>query len=251
MADAMGRSSVIQTALDVIHAGLLDVNEGEVASYIPELAKVDPDLFGVAVATADGHVYTAGDADEPFTIQSVSKPFVYGIALGDHGPAHVLERIGVEPSGDAFNSIVMDERRNRPLNPMVNAGAIAASALVRGDGLEHRSQRVLDAFSRYAGRPLDVDWDVYWSERRTGHRNRAIVYLELNTGMVDEPVEDHLDLYFQQCSIKVTARDLAVMAATLANGGVNPLTGESALSSDNVSRVLTVMATCGMYDWSG
>lgn len=173
------------------------------------------------------------------------------MALDDRGPEDVLRRVGVEPSGDAFNSIVMDEVRNRPLNPMVNAGAIACAALVRGDDLADRRQRVLDAFSRYAGRELTIDEDVCESERRTGHRNRAIAFLELNSGMIDEPVDEHLDLYFAQCSILVTARDLALMAATLANGGRNPVTGEQALAPEHVSRVLTVMVTCGMYDWSG
>jgi glutaminase len=245
------RPSVIRSCLEAVHAALRDLDDGEVAGYIPELAKADPARFGIAVATVDGHLYVTGDADAPFTIQSISKPFVYGMALDDRGPDEVLQRIGVEPSGDAFNSIVMDERRNRPLNPMVNAGAIACAALVRGADPATRRQRVLDAFGRYAGRRLDVDADVCESERRTGHRNRAIAWLELSSGMIDGPVDEHLDLYFEQCSILVTATDLAVMAATLANGGRNPLTGERALSAPNVSRVLTVMATCGMYDWSG
>jgi glutaminase len=244
-------TTAMEACLARVHRELLDHVEGDVASYIPELAKVDPDQFGLSIATLDGHTYRTGDAEASFTIQSISKPFVYGLALDDHGADHVLERVGVEPSGDAFNSIVMDERNNRPLNPMGNAGAIACAAMVEGDSLEERRQRVLDTFSRYAGRPLAVDWAVAESERRTGHRNRAIAYLELSSGMIDEPVEEHLDLYFQQCSILVTAEDLAMMAATLANGGVNPRTGERALKADNVSKVLAVMATCGMYDWSG
>ncbi|MDQ1519777.1 MAG: glutaminase [Actinomycetota bacterium] len=244
-------ASVIGAALERVHELLLANTDGEVANYIPQLAAVEPDRFGIAVATVDGHVYRVGDADDQFTIQSISKPFVYGMALEDHGPEQVLRRVGVEPSGDTFNSIVMDERNNRPLNPMVNAGAIACTALVDGDNRTHRRDRVLDTLSQYAGRPLDVDQHVFESERRTGHRNRAIAYLELNAGMIAEPIDEHLDLYFEQCSVNVTAADLAVMAATLANGGVNPLTGVRALSIDNVSRVLTVMATCGMYDWSG
>ena len=244
-------TSAMEACLAQVHRDLVDDVEGEVASYIPELAKVEPDHFGLSIATLDGHTYRTGDAEVAFTIQSISKPFVYGLALDDHGVDHVLERVGVEPSGDAFNSIVMDERNNRPLNPMVNAGAIACAAMVKGDGLAERRQRVLDTFARYAGRPLDIDWAVAESERRTGHRNRAIAYLELSTGMIDEPVEEHLDLYFEQCSILVTAEDLAMMAATLANGGVNPRTGVRALKAENVARVLSVMATCGMYDWSG
>jgi glutaminase len=246
----MGRS-VVQTALDRVLRSLLNHREGDVASYIPELTLVDPDRFGIAVATVDGHVYGAGDDEQEFTIQSISKPFVYGMALDERGEVDVLQRVGVEPSGDAFNSIVMDEVHNRPLNPMVNAGAIACAAMVSGAALDDRRQKVLDAFGRYAGRPLTIDEAVCDSERRTGNRNRAIAYLELSSGMIDEPVADHLDLYFSQCSILVTARDLALMAATLANGGAHPITGERALQAEHVSQVLTVMATCGMYDWSG
>jgi len=244
-------TTAMETCLARVHRDLLDDVGGEVASYIPELAKVPADRFGLSVATLDGHIHRTGDAAVEFTIQSISKPFVYGLALDDHGASHVFERVGVEPSGDAFNSIVMDEKHNRPLNPMVNAGAIACASMVKGADLEERRQRVLDTFARYAGRSLAIDWDVAESERRTGHRNRAIAYLELSSGMIDEPVEEHLDLYFEQCSILVTAEDLAMMAATLANGGVNPVTGERALKAENVSKVLSVMATCGMYDWSG
>jgi glutaminase len=248
---AGGGDPTIVAFLEDIHRRMVDNRGGEVATYIPELAKVDPDAVGLAVATVDGHVYEVGDSDRPFTIQSVSKPFVYGLALDDHGADAVCRRIGVEPSGDAFNSIVMDERNNRPPNPMVNAGAIAATAMIRGRGREERWRRILEMFGRYAGRPLDVDRDVFESERATGHRNRAIAYLELSSGMITEPIDEHLDLYFQQCSVIVTARDLAVMAATLANGGINPVTGDRAIGPGNVKRVLSVMATCGMYDWSG
>jgi glutaminase len=241
----------MSACLERVHQKLKHLDEGEVAAYIPELQKADPDLFGLSIATLDGHVYGAGDDEETFTIQSISKAFVYGLALDDHGIEFVEPRVGVEPSGDAFNSIVMDERHNRPPNPMVNAGAIVCTSMVRGDGLEERRARILETFRRYAGRPLEIDWAVAESERRTGHRNRAIAYLELSSGMIAEPVDEHLDLYFEQCSILVTAHDLAVMAATLANGGVNPLTGERALKAEHVSKVLSVMATCGMYDWSG
>ncbi|MGQ0846118.1 MAG: glutaminase A [Sporichthyaceae bacterium] len=244
-------ASVLATRLDRVFRRVQPSDGGSVADYIPELAKADPNQFGIALATADGHVYDVGDADREFTIQSISKPFLYGLALEDRGPAEVLTRIGVEPSGDAFNSIVMDERNNRPLNPMVNAGAIACTSLVRGDSHRERLDHLLEVFSTWAGRPLRVDQDVFASERATGNRNRAIAYLELSSGMITEPVEEHLDLYFAQCAILVTARDLALMAATLANGGVNPRTGRRAAAPETVRRVLTVMATCGMYDWSG
>jgi glutaminase len=244
-------NSPILSALREIHATHGRNFSGKVATYIPELAKADPSLFGIALVTADGQIYQVGDADHLFTIQSISKPFVYGFALEDHGIEHVLSKVGVEPTGEAFNSIVLDERRNRPFNPMVNAGAIATTALIKGSGHDQRLARLLGKFSDFAGRPLEINHAVYLSERATGHRNRAIGYLELNFGMVDEPVSEHLDLYFEQCSIMVSARDLAIMAATLANNGVNPVTGKRALDERYVKNVLSVMHSCGMYDYAG
>lgn len=243
--------SPIAAALREMYATYLGNFKGHVATYIPELAKADPGLFGIALATVDGQIYEVGDALQPFTIQSISKPLVYGLALEDHGQAHVLSKVGVEPTGEAFNSIVMDEKNNRPFNPMVNAGAIATAALIKGDGYAARLARIVGMLSRYAGRQLDIDDAVFRSEKETGHRNRAIAYLELNAGMIDEPVLEHLDLYFAQCSALVTARDLAVMAATLANNGVNPRTGDRALDVTYVKNVLSVMASCGMYDAAG
>ncbi|HYT54569.1 MAG TPA: glutaminase A [Verrucomicrobiae bacterium] len=243
--------SPILSSLKEIHAKYQQDFSGKVATYIPELAKADARLFGIALATADGHVYEVGDTNHLFTIQSISKPFVYGLALEDHGVDYVLRKVGVEPTGEAFNSIVFDERRNRPFNPMVNAGAIATTALVKGKGHDQRLARLLRKFSDLAGRPLEIDHAVYISERTTGNRNRAIGYLELNFGMIDEPVDEHLDLYFEQCSILVSARDLALMAATVANNGVNPLTGKRALEEQYVKNVLSVMHSCGMYDYAG
>lgn len=244
--------------LSPIHACLLeiykryqDVDSGSVATYIPELAKVSPSLFGICLVTADGQIYEVGDSQDPFTIQSISKPFVYGLAIADCGVEAVTRRVGVEPTGEAFNSIIFDEANNRPYNPMVNAGAIATTALVQGQGFDQRFDRILRMFESFAGRSLSVDEAVFQSEKETGHRNRAIAYLELNAGMIEEPIAEHLDLYFRQCSILVTARDLAVMAATLANNGLNPLTRERAIAPEQVSSILSVMASCGMYDFSG
>jgi glutaminase len=243
--------SPILASLQEIHARYKSDFSGKVASYIPELVKADPSSFGMALASADGQVYEVGDARRLFTIQSISKPFVYALALEDHGVDFVLRKVGVEPTGEAFNSVVFDERRNRPFNPMVNAGAIATTALVKGEGHEERLARLLDKFGAFAGRPVEIDRAVFLSERATGHRNRAIGYLELNFGMIDKRVDEHLDLYFEQCSILVSARDLAVMAATLAHNGVNPLTGKRALDARYVQHVLSVMHSCGMYDYAG
>lgn len=225
--------------------------DGNVATYIPELAKVDPDTFGICVATIDGHVYEVGDSRHPFTIQSISKPFVYGLALDDHGPAAMARKVGVEPSGDAFNAISLHHEDGRPLNPMINAGAIATTGQIVATSPEERFDRILAMFGRHAGRSLGFDSAVYESEARTGHRNRAIGHLLRNYDvLIDEPTPA-VDVYFRQCSILVTCHDLAVMAATLANQGVNPVTGERALRAKNVESVLSVMASCGMYDSSG
>lgn len=243
-------SPILEHLFD-LHRRYASDDRGTIADYIPELAKADPSHFGICLATIDGQIYEVGDSRQPFTIQSISKPFVYGLALEDRGSDTVLARVGVEPSGEAFNSIVFDERSNRPFNPMVNAGAIATTALIAGGGHGERLARMLAMFARFTGHRVDIDETVYRSEKSTGHRNRAIAYLELNAGMIEEPVDDHLDLYFRQCSVLVDARDLAVMAATLANGGVHPQTGEVAMGRPQVRSILSVMSSCGMYDFSG
>jgi glutaminase len=245
------RHSAITACLEELHAKYQHENGGALADYIPELTKVDPSLFGIALMTVDGQPYSVGDCQVPFTIQSISKAFVYGLALEDHGLEGVLARVGVEPSGDAFNAIVFDERTNRPFNPMVNAGAIATTGLIKGHGSGERMARIVEMFRRYTGRVLDVDEAVFTSESATGHRNRAITWLMLNFGMVDARVDEHLEVYFRQCSLLVTAEDLAMMAATLANGGINPVTGERALDARYVKYVMAVMASCGMYDFAG
>ncbi len=241
----------ITRILRTLHERLKPLASGAVATYIPELARADPRWFGISLATADGHVYEVGDTRVPFTIQSISKPFVYGLALEDRGKAAVFERIGVEPTGDAFNEISLEPSTGRPRNPMINAGAIAATSLVAGDSVEERWERILRLFSLYAGRPLRLDEKIYASERDTGHRNRAISHLLRNAGIIERDPEPDLDLYFRQCSIEVTCRDLGIMGATLATGGTNPLTRERALRPSNVDEVLSVMTTCGMYDYAG
>jgi glutaminase len=171
--------------------------------------------------------------------------------LQRHGREAVLKHVGVEPTGEAFNSIVLDEVANRPFNPMVNAGAIAVAELMGGETQEERVANMLALFSGLAGRKLEIDMPVYGSELATGHRNRAIAYMMLNTGMITRDPNEVLDLYFKQCSVSVTARNLAVMAATLANDGTNPLTGETVLDTQYVRDMLSVMNSCGMYDYAG
>ncbi len=243
--------SPIQAYLADLHERHALNSSGKVADYIPELAHVDPDGFGICIATRDGVVYEAGDTRQPFTIQSASKPLTYGLALADCGEGDVLERIGVEPSGDAFNAISLQPQSGAPRNPLINAGAIAACGLVHGERAEAKLGRILEAFGRYAGRSLDVDERVYASESATGHRNRAIGWMLRTFGILPDDPTATLETYFRQCAIRVTCRDLAIMGATLANGGVNPVTGERAIDATYVDNVLSVMATCGMYDFSG
>jgi glutaminase len=243
--------SPIQTYLEQLHARHAALGAGEVASYIPELAKANPDWFGIALATTDGHLYEVGDTRLPFTIQSISKPIVYGLALEDRGRRGVLSKVGVEPSGDAFNSISLEPGTGRPLNPMINAGAIATTSLIAGHSADDRLHRLLAVFSIYAGRSLALDETVYRSERETGHRNRAIGHMLRNFEILIDDPDAALDLYFRQCSIAVDCRDLAVIAATLANGGVNPRTTERAVRHEHVESILSIMTTCGMYDYAG
>ncbi len=232
------------------HTEFSRIDAGEVASYIPELGKANPDHFGIAVATTDGHVYEAGDTQVPFTIQSVSKAMVFALALDLLGAERVEAAIGVEPSGEAFNSIRL-RADNKPFNAMVNAGAIACSGLIAESAGDEAFELIRTALGRFAGRDLGVDEAVFESERSTGDRNRAIAYLLRTYGGVAGDVDRLLDVYFRQCSVLVTARDLAVMGATFANHGVNPLTGDTVSSNYAVARTLAVMSSSGMYDFAG
>src|SRR5258707_12291464 len=224
--------------LNTCHAEYLAETSGAVADYIPELGKADPAHFGISLATLDGHVYEVGDTKVPFTIQSLSKPFVFPLALDTLGAAAVESAIGVEPSGDPFNSIRLNAD-NHPFNPMVNAGAIACTGLIhraKGDGA---FEYIRQALGRFAGRELHVDEAVYGSESATGDRNRAIGDLLRNSAVIKDDVGAVLEVYFRQCSVLVTARDIAVMAATLANRGTNPVTGEQVMTPYAISRTLS------------
>ncbi len=244
-------SHLVQNYLDRVRLEYQGVDDGELADYIPELAQVDPTGFGLALSSADGYVYQSGDAAREFTIQSISKPFTYALALDRAGAAAVDARIGVEPSGEAFNQISVDPDTKRPKNPMINAGAIAAVSLVPAASAEERFALIQECYSAFAGRRLELDHDVYTSEKATGNRNRAIAYMLASFGVLDDDPDQVLDVYYRQCSLKVTAVDLARMAATLARSGVNPLTGRRVTDATVVRRTLSVMVTCGMYDGAG
>ncbi len=239
---------------DMLSAVLDDVRDedaGELASYIPELAAANPDALAFAVVGPRGRVIALGDADVEFTIQSMSKPFVFALALEALGRAEVLRHVGVEPSGEPFNAISLEDGTGRPANPLINAGAIATTALIDGADLAERSARIVDGLSRFAGRSLSVDEDVFASEASTGHRNRAFGHLLHSYGIVGGDVTSAVEAYFRQCSVRVTVADLAVMAGTLAFGGRNPLTGEQVVSEGTARDVISVMTSCGMYDASG
>ena len=244
-------TSPVLDYLEQLRREFAAVTDGDVATYIPGLATANPNWFGICLVTATGAVYEAGDSRQPFTIQSISKPFVYGLALEDNGRTEVLNKVGMEPTGDAFNSISLEPGTGRPRNPMINAGAIATTSLIAGKSAQTRLQRLLDMFALYTGSPAALDEAIYRSESETGHRNRAIGHMLRNFDILTSDPTPSVELYFQQCSVSVTARDLGIMAATLANRGVNPVTGKQAIRGEYVESVLSVMGSCGMYDYAG
>ncbi|MGA7396728.1 MAG: glutaminase A, partial [Solirubrobacterales bacterium] len=244
-------TSPVQALLESLHQRHAGDFSGEVASYIPELATADPALFGICLVTADGKVYEVGDTRQQFTIQSISKPLTYALALEAIGEEAVRQHVDVEPSGEAFNSITLQPGTGIPLNPMVNAGAIATTSMIEPIGFDRPIDRILNEYSAFAGRDLEIDESVYESESLTGNRNRAIAYLLKNSNVFDGAVDDVVETYFRQCSTLVDCRDLGIIAATLASTGVNPVTRQRVLRENTVKNVLSVMASCGMYDGAG
>lgn len=242
----------LQQLVDEAHAAYKDLEEGANADYIPILATVPSDLFGIAIATKDGAYYAAGDTAYEFSIQSVSKPFTAALILQEQGPEKILEKIGVEPTGLPFNSkIALELHEERTVNPLVNAGAIAAVSLVKVDTEAERWRRIRQNLENFAGRELDVMEAVFQSEYENAWSNRGIANLLYNYEVLDCKPEEALRVYTRQCSVGVNTRDLALMGATLANGGTHPLTGREVLNSDHVPELLALMATAGFYDESG
>jgi glutaminase len=236
----------IQNIINKLYETHKGCKDGAPATYIPELAKANPDHFAIVVTTAAGEVFSVGNADVAFSMQSTSKPFSYGMILQERGRVFVMSKVGVEPTGEAFNSIVELERNtHRPYNPMINSGAIAISSFISGE------DDMTKFFSGFAGKNLVIDQTVFESEKNTAHRNRSIAHLLRHFGVIEGNIDNSLDLYFKQCSFMVTAKDLAMMAATLANRGLHPKTKETALKEEFVGDVLSLMFTCGMYDTSG
>ncbi len=245
----------MQAVLDrALEYGLQYVDRGQVATYIPELGKVHPKQLGVSVVTLSGDEWHAGDHDQHFTIQSISKTVALMLAVMDRGYDYVFDKVGMEPTGDAFNSIIRLEtiRPSRPLNPMINAGAIAVDSLILGQSIEERFRRLLAFFRQLCHNDhLWYDEAVFASESATGYRNRALAHFMKDAGVLEGEVEDVLALYFRQCSIKVTCREIAMLGAVLAHDGISPITGEQLVPKELASLVKTFMTTCGMYDASG
>lgn len=227
---------------------------GEVASYIPALRSVPKGILGVAICDLNGEIVEAGDSDYNFTLQSISKVMTLLLALEDHGPYAVFKRVGMEPTGDPFNSIVKLEtlKPSKPLNPMINAGAIAVCDLVNGRTADEKFQRIVDFVKRLANTSeIILDSDVYNSEMDTGHRNRALAYFLKDVDVIRGDVEDTLEIYYRQCALKVTCRDLAFIGAALANDGQVPGNGEQIVKPEYCRIAKAFMVTCGLYDGSG
>lgn len=242
----------LQRLVDEAYGMFKDNDEGANADYIPILAEVDPDLFGIAIVTVKGDVVTAGDVDHEFSIQSVAKPFTMALVMEEEGVMAVREKVGVEPTGMPFNSIVAIELNPlRSVNPLVNAGAIASVSMIDAPNADERWRFLLDGYSRFAGEPLSLMEDVYISEAETNYRNRAIANLLYNYERLYSDPMEAVDVYTKQSSVGVTAKQLAVMGATLANDGVNPLSGERLIRAEFVDEVLAVMMMAGFYDQSG
>ena len=229
-----------------------EIQDGSVADYIPVLAQADPNLFGLCVTGVDGEIQSAGDCSAEFSIQSISKPFVYALVCEAFGHDAVRDRIGVNNTGLPFNSVIAIELNDgHPMNPMVNAGAIATTALAPGETPAEQWASIQLGLSKFAGRPLEVDGEVYRSECETNHRNRAIARLLESYGRIKLDPLPVVDVYTKQCALRVTAKDLAIMGATLADGGVNPITGDRVVSAAVCRDTLAVLASTGLYERSG
>ena len=242
----------IEAVLNDAYNKFKDLKEGKNADYIKELATVDPNIYGIALVTTDGQVYTMGDLKSAVSIQSISKVFTMARVIEEQGPKVIMDKIGVDATGMRFNSIVAVElQKGKEINPLVNPGAIASTSLVSGADSAAKWKNILDTHSAFAGRTLWLDMPVYKSEAGDNLRNQAIAHLLYAYGrMYFDPVQA-TDIYTKQCAISVNAKDLAVMAATLANGGVNPVTKKKVVSPETVKYVLPVMATAGLYDDAG
>lgn len=242
----------IERLLETTYQQYRDLHEGQNADYIPELARVDPNLFGIALVTVDGAIHTAGDVDTEISIQSVSKVLTMALVMEESGVDAIRETVGVDATGLKFNSIIAIELyKGGEMNPLVNAGAITVTGMVKGTSFPEMGQKMLGFYSDLAGRKLSLKMDVYKSEAEHNQRNQALAMLMHAYGRIKSNPQQVTDLYTYQCSVSVQAKDLAIVAGTLANGGKNPMTGKQVIKSENIPNILAVMATAGLYEDSG
>jgi glutaminase len=251
-ADQLLKKADIDAALSAAYAKYKNLEEGANADYIPALAKVDSNIYGIALVTPDGQIYTVGDIKSEVSIQSISKVFTLALVMDEKGPTAISDNMGVDATGQVFNSIVaVEQYKGAEMNPLVNAGAITATSMVAGGSRDEIWKKILNYYEAFAGRELSVNQEVFESEAATNQRNQAIASLMYAYGHIKDNPAQATDIYTEQCSVNVNARDLAIMAATLANGGLNPMTGKQVMLNENVAEVLAVMATAGLYDDSG
>ena len=243
--------SPVLTYLRGVHAELAQMHDGEPYVVNPSSSSVNPNDFGIALATVDGQIYEVGTTQKRFSLQSISKPLSYGLAIAEFGHEKVDEYVDVEPSGDPFNEISLNPDTGRPANAMINAGALAVSSLIKGSGGRSAIQRIESAYSDFAARPLHSNGREYRAERARSDRNHGLAYLLSSVGIIEGDPTKALETYLRQCAVQVTCSDLAMMAATLAAGGTNPVTGTEVLPYEAVERVLSVMMMSGMYDDAG
>jgi len=242
----------IQKALNDAYTKYKDLKEGANADYIPVLAAVDSSLFGIAIVTVDGEIYKAGDLDFEVSIQSISKVFTMARVMEDLGPEAIFNNMGVDATGQPFNSInAIEQYQGAEMNALVNPGAITTTSMVAGGSAYEIWTKIIGTYNDFAGRELAVLEDVYASESATNQRNQALAMLMYAYGHIEDNPLQATDIYTRQCSVGVNTQDLATMAATLANGGVNPMTDKKVVSAENVPEILAVMATAGLYDDAG
>jgi glutaminase len=242
----------IKSVLDSVYAKLKDTRGGKNADYIPALAEVNPNIFGIAIVTVDGQVITVGDIKSEVSMQSISKVFTLALVMEQQGPDAIEKNIGVDATGQAFNSIMaIETNKGLEMNPLVNPGAITATSMVKGVSRKAIWSSILNFYNSFAGRPLSVNAEVFKSEAETNQRNQAIGALMYAYGRIKDNPARATDIYTEQCAVNVNVKDLAMMAATLANGGTNPVTGKVVMKAENVPQLLALMATAGLYDDAG
>ena len=241
----------IEKILNKIYYDCSNINDGHLPTYIPELSKANPNNFGISIVDIKGQCWHIGDTQKDFTIQSVVKPFMYGLALEMLGSKAVLDKIGLQPTHESYDSMVLQAESFKPFNPMMNAGALVLAEIIPGHHYNERTGYIKNILDRFAGRPLYIDQAVYHSEKMLGHHNRTIANRLIEHGILTQDPTDTLECYFQACSFNLNTNDMALMAATLANKGFNPITQQLCLQPKFVQKILSILYLCGLYNFSG